>query len=95
MRNQWEEIEQRRETALSNILTGSHVPEITTTQTPSKDQNVFQQRQDTLSRLSLLDENLAPIKTYTEYIQEGHTPQTNHDTLLFLDKRDEIGRAHV
>lgn len=94
----WEEMDQTRNQALQDYMAG-----VTDTLTPAQspatpqithtDFNPYDTQQEVLSRLSLLDENLNPTSTYTDYIKQGGTPvpgyESSHQTLLFLDQVNE------
>lgn len=94
--NQWEAAEQRRQQALTEILAGdtstTYIPSSPTTVTPATD-NIYKQRENSLSKLGLLDEDMQPskTKTYTNYYNQTNQPSMdgNHELLLFLDKRDQ------
>ena len=93
----WEEMDQTRNQALTDYMAGvtDTLTPSTTPTTPVIDHsnlkgNPYDTQQEVLSRLSLLDENLNPTSTYTDYIAQGGTPvpgyESDHSTLLFLDQ---------
>ncbi|MBR2493729.1 MAG: hypothetical protein IKB64_09785, partial [Paludibacteraceae bacterium] len=95
-KNQWEDIEARRasEQAMDNIITNNTTDPLTSATNQFKQQdttNPYDKRQEFYSKYSLLDENLKPIQTYTEWRQQNPTapPVQDQDTFMFLDKRDE------
>ena len=92
----WDEINKTREEALESTIAGLHFPETkqtTTTYQAMNQENPYEIQREALSKLSLLDENLNPTDTYTNYINQGNTPipgmESSHETLLFLDRQQE------
>ena len=91
-----DEINKVREEAIESTIAGLHFPETPKTKTiyeATNQENPYEIQREALSKLSLLDENLQPTDTYTNYINQGNSPipglEDQHDTLLFLDRQQE------
>lgn len=88
-----EDINKVKEEALSSTIAGLHYPETPTTYKAQDQTNPYEIQREVLSTLSLLDQDLNPTDTYTNYINQGNTPPapyaSYHDQLLFLDQVDQ------
>ena len=89
-----EDINNTREEALSSTIAGLHYPD---TPKPSyqttQPENPYEIQREVLSTLSLLDQDLNPTDTYTNYYNKTKSIPPSyanyHDTLLFLDTVDQ------
>lgn len=93
----WQDMEKTRQQALDDYMVGHTDPTPPTTKQPTlpdlKADNPYSTQINALSKVSLLDENLNPTQTYTQYIQDGGQPipgfESQHQTLLQLDRIDD------
>lgn len=88
-RNQWEEIELRREQAMTDYISGYTDTINQSTEPFDPTSQDLSSNQQTLAKLNLLNADLTQSDTYTNYIAMGGAPQENHDSLIFMDRRNE------
>ncbi len=88
-----EDINNTREEALSSTIAGLHYPDTPTTYKTQEPENPYEIQREVLSSLSLLDQDLNPTDTYTNYYNKTKSIPPSyanyHDQLLFLDKVDQ------
>ena len=93
----WRDIEDTRNQALTDYMAGvtERVNPLPTEFTnisgsANKDKDLFENYNDALAKVNLIDENLNPTSTYTNYIGQGGTPIPGYEAedanFKFIDK---------
>ena len=89
----YKEINKTKEEALESTIAGLHVQPTTTQYKTETPENPYEVQREVLSKINLLDHDLNPTDTYTNYINNNNTPvpgyEQYHDTLLFLDRQQD------
>lgn len=84
----WEEMDEARNQALTEYMAGVTDSLTTTTpkqtptqtQTTNKDKDMFENYNNALSQVNLIDDTLTPTQTYTDYISSGGTPIPGYES---------------